>query len=252
MKNIIIDGDPSQKEKAEIVENMMPFIKSIVGRAYYPNRHPIISWDDLMSAGVLGLLEALDRYKPSPNNTFKTFAYYRVHGSVVDFIRMVDILPKKPRSIVGKTAQATRKLEQKFGRLPSDAELVEELGLKMSNWKETMRLAKSRAEYSLDTAIEAGQPSTFYDILEDEKVNSPELRFQTKNLQRILENSGRFLTDNEMGVINFYYFSDDEYTLREIGEMMGFSEARASQLKLAGLNKLSYHLKYLETGFDYV
>lgn len=253
MKNIIVGEEVTQQEKAQIVKSMTAYVKSIVNKSYYPKANPLVSKEDLISVGMLGLLEAIDRYEPSPNNTFSTYAYYRIHGNIVDYIRSVDLVPRSVRSTLGKFKGAQRKLSQKLGRQPNDKEVLEELGLSVERWRSISTQAKARAETSLDSPVfqNDGRPTSFYDILEDEKSKSPEHRFQTKNLQRILENSGKYLTDQEMEVVNLYYFSEKDYNHREIGERMGFSEARGCQLRLAALNKLNYHLKYLETGYDY-
>ncbi|MDI6402546.1 sigma-70 family RNA polymerase sigma factor, partial [Balneolaceae bacterium ANBcel3] len=111
-----------------IISKSMPLVRSIIGKIKRPD-HPLTHREDLESAGISGLLQALDNYDHEKKIQFNTFAYYRIRGSVIDYLRKVDQIPRVQRSNYGKALEISDKLAQKLGRPPEDDEIAEALDM---------------------------------------------------------------------------------------------------------------------------
>ncbi|MHB1697329.1 MAG: FliA/WhiG family RNA polymerase sigma factor [bacterium] len=204
----------------------------------------IVNKDDIIEFGIFGLIDAAIKFDPSKNENFKFYAITRIKGSILDNVRKLDYMPRNVRELSGRIEKVYSKLEQKFGRMPSDDEVAAELdidieelnemfykirGASFLNDKDFISLDKARLE-SLDT-IESKDLSIIDSLLMDEKKN-------------ILKKYIDMLEEIEKNVLMMYYY--DELTLKEIGSVLNLTESRICQIHSKSIIKLRTKLKSYE------
>ena len=234
--------DPAIRETL-IVENAY-LIKYVAGRLniYFSAN---LEYDDLVSFGVFGLIDAIDKYDPNKGVKFETYASLRIRGAIIDNIRELDWVPRSLRQKGKDLEKAYTDLEYELGRPPSDEETAEKLGLSMKDFSKFVNDASISTLVSLEEVVEQNSDYPddpgFEDITEN-----PVKQAEFNELKEMLAGEIDRLSEKEKTVITFYYFN--ELTLKEISEIMKVSESRISQLhtkaiaKLRG--KLSRHVSY--------
>ena len=234
--------DPAIRE-ALITENAH-LIKYVAGRLnIYFGAH--LDYDDIVSFGVFGLIDAIDKFDPGKGVKFETYASLRIRGAIIDNIRELDWVPRSLRQKGKDLEKAYTELEYSLGRPPTDEETAQKLGLSMKEFNKYLGDASVSTLVSLEEVVEQGgefDDSPWFENAED----NPARQAENAELRDILADEIDKLTEKEKSVITFYYYND--LTLREISEIMKVSESRISQLhtkaiaKLRG--KLSKHLSY--------
>ncbi|MHB8231587.1 MAG: FliA/WhiG family RNA polymerase sigma factor [bacterium] len=204
----------------------------------------IVNKDDIIEFGIFGLIDAAIKFDPLKNENFKFYAITRIKGAILDNVRKLDYMPRNVRELSGRIEKVYSKLEQKFGRMPSDDEIAAELDIGMEELnemfykirgasflsdKDFISLDKGRPE-SLD-AIESKDPSIIDGLLMDEKKN-------------ILKKYVDMLEEIEKNVLMMYYY--DELTLKEIGSILNLTESRICQIHSKSIIKLRTKLKHYE------
>ena len=216
-----------------ITENAY-LIKYIAGRLniYFGSN---IEYDDLVSFGVFGLIDAIDKFDISKGVKFETYASLRIRGAIIDNIRELDWVPRSLRQ-KGKTLEKTYiDLENELGRSPTDKEAAERMGLTIEEFHKFLNDASISTLVSLEEAVE--QNNDFADDPRFEDVSaSPEKQAEFSEMKDLLAKEIERLSEKEKTVISFYYF--DELTLKEISEIMEVSESRISQLHTKAIAKL--------------
>ncbi|SFM47357.1 RNA polymerase sigma factor, sigma-70 family [Thermodesulforhabdus norvegica] len=147
----------SREERNELVVRYLPLVKTaalrLMGRL--PDH---ITYDELFSSGVVGLLDAVDKYDPSFGIPFESYALIRIRGSMIDDIRSKDVVPRGVRAKVAEIEQVIERLEQRLGRPPEDEEIANELGMDVSEYHETLdNLRGLSLSYSLEHLLDSGQ-----------------------------------------------------------------------------------------------
>lgn len=199
--------------------------------------------DELYSAGVMGLLDAIEKFDPEKGVEFQTFATIRVRGSIIDEIRRTDWVPRSVRQKSKHIDAAIHTLFNRLGRMPSDGEVAEELEISIDEYYQITDNLGPMFLASLDTAIasEGGNQLHISDIVEDTSEGLEE-EMQHRNLRhRIIEAIGQ-LPDREKLVISLYYY--EELTLKEIGMVLDVTESRVSQMHSSALLKLRNLLEH--------
>jgi len=185
---------------------------------------PTVQIDDLIQAGMVGLLEAASNFNPDMGASFETFAGIRIRGSMIDEIRRSDWTPRSVHRKFRSVSDAIRKIENESGEDARDADVAQALGISLSEYHQILIDSSSSRIYSIDTMEENTQDAAIPSSAEQ----TPEEAFSSDEYQRQLAESIRHLPDKEQLVMSLYY--DDELNFREIGEILDVTESRICQL----------------------
>ncbi len=243
-KSYVETKDPKIKE--ELIRRYSPMVKYIVSRlrGALP---PGVDEEDLLSFGIMGLLEAIDRFNPNRNVKFETFASLRIKGAIIDELRKLGWIPRTIQEKMKKLEEARLTLFSKLGRDPTDEEVRSFLNLSEKEYEKLLNDVRILTLFPLDYLVE----------LEDEEVSIQEVISDPTQIpfDQVLEEDELVeelakaiaqLPERERLVITLYYY--EGLTLREIGEVMGFSEARACQIHSSAILKLRTRLRRLMEG----
>ena len=184
---------------------------------------------DLISAGTVGLIRAIDEYDPSKGAKLETYARYKIRGAIFDELRKQDILPYSVRSKVKQIDRAISELERELGRYPEDDEIAERVGLEVGEISKLLAMAGTLDLYSLEELLENGEIS--FDMVEGENqdgLTDPLTRLEREELVKVLVNAIKELPETERTILGLYYY--EGLRMKEIGEVLGISESRVSQI----------------------
>ncbi|MEX1063599.1 MAG: sigma-70 family RNA polymerase sigma factor, partial [Balneolaceae bacterium] len=195
-----------------IISKSIPLIRSILGKISRPDQ-PLTQREDLESAGISGLIQAMDSYDCEKNIQFNTFAYYRIRGSIIDYLRKIDKLPRKQRKKYGQVQEVTERLSQRLGRTPGDDEVAEELGMSPDQYYELLSGVQQRNALSLDSSMLKDSPP-IYDTHADPDSESPDQHLESAELIHTLQQKLEQLNDRDRLILTLYYFED--MTMSEI------------------------------------
>jgi RNA polymerase sigma factor for flagellar operon FliA len=213
--------------REKLITEYLPYVKRIVHRLamHLPSTVDI---DDLMNVGVIGLIQAVDRYDPKRDNKFMTYAIFRIKGAVLSELRSRDFLSRSNRRKIRELENAYLKLEQKLGRAVEDIEIANELGVDVEQVYRTKQLSNisfiSFEELGYSSKDEKEKLITFLVNNDDDALTMTRL----KELKVALAQAIETLPEKEKLVISLYYF--DELTMKETGEVLGVTESRVSQI----------------------
>ncbi len=247
MKKLARKQRISQKQKEKIVEQFLPRIKYYAGKyAFY--LPPELSIEDLVSAGIVGLLEAIERYDPSMNATLSTFADFRIRGAIIDEIRSMQWASKDARKKLEEVRNTYSELEKSLNRIATDEEVAEKLNITLDELYKTLSTVNTMNMICLED-LGVGKDGETLDILEcisreDERDMLDELNL--KELRSALGNAIDGLPEKERLVVTLYYF--EELTMKEIGKILDISESRVCQLHGKVLIKLRNKMEQFRDG----
>lgn len=225
------DGDRRAREK--LILHYAPLVKYVVNRLM-TNPPASIQKDDLMSYGILGLMEAIDRFDPNKGAQFKTYAMIRIRGQIIDSLREMGMFPRSVHRKARLIEETMAHLSQALGRTPTDLEIAAHLEIDMAQYHQWLLVANF-AMISLDqaTASEDGERVPLYDLLEDVSMPKPAQNLDERELKSELAMAIQALPEREQLLISLYY--QDELTMKEIGQVLGVSESRVSQMHAQAL-----------------
>src|SRR6476661_1347994 len=227
-------GDNSARER--LVVAYSPLVKFVAGRtgARLPSH---VDQADLISYGMIGLIEAMERFEP--------FAMQRIRGAIIDELRSLDWVPRSVRSRARDIEVANSKLEHELGRAPTDEELAERLGMSEEELGEALLQISNSSILALEelwmTPDSSGDKVSLLDTIEDESAPAPQAALDTSEVKDRLSEAIQDLPERETLVVALYYF--ENLTLREIGEVLGVTESRVSQLHSKAVLRLRSRLK---------
>lgn len=184
--------------------------------------------DDLTSAGIFGLIDAIDAFDPDRGVKFETYCSPRIRGSILDELRSMDWVPRLVRARAHQLSKATHSLEIHFGRKPTEKEIAKELDMGTEEFNRLRRDANAVSLVSLDTKYGNGDSEKDIreiDIIKDERSKNPVIEAQKRDLKNLLTKG---LTRAERLIIVLYYY--EEMTMKEIGATLDLSESRVSQM----------------------
>ncbi|MFY9264024.1 MAG: RNA polymerase sigma factor WhiG [Solirubrobacterales bacterium] len=236
------DGDRHARER--LVLAYSPLVKYVAGKmgAGLPS---YVDDADLISYGLSGLISAIERFEPSREIKFETYAMSRIKGSIIDELRSMDWVPRSVRMKAREFERANAKLEAKFHRAPSDQELSDELGVTIDELQEHIQQISSSAVIALDelwsVSDGSGGQVSLLDTLEDPNAADPERSYDAVNVKELIAEAISRLPEREKLVIALYYY--ENLTLREIGEVLGVTESRVSQLHTKAVLRLKSRLQ---------
>lgn len=224
-----------------------PLVKYIAGQIYSRLPPHSVEISDLVGAGTVGLIEAVERFRPERGYKFETYAFQRIKGSIIDYLRKLDWLPRNLRIKTKRLEEAYFELEEKLNRPPTDEELKEYLGYQDKDFQ----AALSAVGHSHIIALEDLKAKTFesesstsvYGTLEDKSQHDPLDLVVERERSQWLHQAIKQLPLRERQVIVFYYLQN--FSLKQISKIMGISESRVSQIHGRALLNLKYRLKSL-------
>ncbi len=208
----------------QLIVHYSPLVKFVAGRvgAGLPSS---VDPGDLVSAGVFGLIDAVERFDPERAVKFETFAVPRIRGAIFDGLRSLDWVPRSVRSRAREVETAFTELEGKLGRAPTDEELSKHLRLSAAEFQKWLSSIASTTVGPLDRALVAGsEPRPLSGAVPD----SPATIVEEGEVRRLVKVEVRRLPDREKLVLSLYY--DEGLTLAEIGTVLGVTESRVSQI----------------------
>ena len=215
-----------EKTREKIEKRYLPLVKYVTARmAVSPPSG--LDYDDLLSFGVFGLLDAIDRFETARGFSFQTFAVPRIRGAILDELRKYDWISRTGREKLQRLGKAMEKVLQEKGGL-SDGALMDALDMDEKEYRETLELSSRSYIVSLDEvlSLEDGEVSR-EGIIPDEREGAPDLLEDQEETARVAGALGK-LPERERQIISLYYY--ERLTLREIGRVLGVTESRVSQI----------------------
>lgn len=233
-----VDG----KLRDQLIMDYAPLIRFVAQRI--ASRLPSnIDIDDLISAGVIGLMDAIEKYDPSRDNKFKTYAEFRIRGAILDELRSQDWVPRSVRDKAKKIDRTYAELEQRFGRSVSDTEISGALGLTLNEYYDMISKVKAVTLLSVDelTVPHQHERKSLLDCLENTNSRNPFTHLKSKSVRTILMANIEELPEKQKLVLSLYYYED--LNLKEIGKILEVTESRVSQLHTQAVERLRTKLK---------
>jgi len=221
--------------REKIILEYAPLVKTVAGRlSMYLGYN--VEYDDLVSYGILGLIDAIDKFDTTKEVKFETYASLRIRGAILDQIRKMDWIPRTIRQKQKRIDAVLKDVEQAKGRSATDEELAEGLGISSEELTEWQSQMKVTAVVSLNEFLEQGSeiPNERGRVSRD--FARPEDVYEQNELKEVLSDALLLLTEKEKKVILLYYYED--LTLKEISRILEVSESRVSQLHTRALEKM--------------
>jgi len=219
--------DPSAANREAVVLAAVPLIRSIVGRLSIPD-HPLATREDLENVGILGLLQALDAYDPERGTPFVSYAYGRIRGALVDYLRSIDALPRERRRRLAEAHRAIDTLRQAIGGEPRDEDVSDYLGISLIDYHTLLRDAQCRFALSLHAPVDNEGEQTVLETIPNEETFKAFELIDRSSLRDYIQTLIKELPEREQTILALYYF--ENLTLREIAGLMNRTEARISQI----------------------
>lgn len=220
-------AEPTPRHREAAVLAGLPLVRSLVGKVAVPET-PLASRDDLEGAGLVGLIEALDAYDPDGGASFMTYAYLRVRGAIVDYLRRLDVLSLDKRRKMAEAGRVLDALRQERGSESPDRDVADRLGVSPACYRRLLTEAQARFALSMDAPVGDEGRSDLHDLLPDGAstagFDAADRDHTVARVRIVIEG----LPSRTRAMIGMYY--DDGLTLREIGEVFEVSEARVSQI----------------------
>jgi len=237
-----VEGD--QDARNRLILAYAPLVKYVAGRMS-SGLPAHIEEADLISYGLLGLIGALERFDPSREIKFETYAIARIKGSIIDELRSLDWVPRSVRSKAREIEKVITALETRLHRAPTDEEIARELGMHDDEFQATLSQISNTSIVALDElwAISGsdGDTASLIDTIEDPKARDPSRMLDVTEMKSRLAAAIDGLPKREKIVIALYYY--ENLTLREIGEVLGVTESRISQLHTKAILRLKGRLR---------
>lgn len=229
------DQTKAQDLREKIILEYAPLVKAVAGRlSMYLGYN--VEYDDLVGYGVLGLIDAIDKFDTSKEVKFETYASLRIRGAILDQIRKMDWIPRTIRQKQKKIDVVLKEVEQRCGRQATEEELAEGLGIssqELCEWQSQMKITNV---VSLNEFLEQGSEIANERGKVSRDFERPEDVYEQNELKEVLTEALELLTEKEKKVILLYYY--DELTLKEISLILEVSESRVSQLHTRALQKM--------------
>ena len=229
----------NQELRNRLVEMYLPLVK-YNGERIWARLPEGVELDDLVSAGVFGLMDAIDAFDLSRGVKFETYCVPRIRGAMLDELRTMDWVPRLVRSKASKLNEAMKNVEARLGRQPTEVQLAEQLGISVPELEKMILDANAVNLISLNKKwyeTDSYKDVREIDILEDKKGEDPTKRIQKNDLMRLVTKG---LNRNERLIIILYYY--EELTMKEIGTTLDLSESRVSQMHSSIVGRLQDQL----------
>jgi RNA polymerase sigma factor for flagellar operon FliA len=234
-----------QLAKAEALKKYAPLVKYVVDRIA-SSLPKSIEKDDLINTAVIGLFDALDKYDSDRGTKFETYAIWRIKGAVLDELRSLDWASRTTRRKAREVERTCRLLDQKLGRAATEHEIAKEMNLPVSEFVRLLEEVRGASLLSLDQTVSVDEEhdlAGLAELIEDnDAINALELIEEAESRDLLLD-AINCLSEQERLVVALYYY--EEMTLKEIGETLGISESRVSQIHTKAVSRLRARMKRL-------
>ncbi len=241
------EGDSRVRE--HLVVAYSPLVKYVAGRTA-AGLPPHVEEADLISYGLVGLISAIERFDLSRDIKFETYAIMRIKGAIIDELRSLAWVPRSVRARAREVERANAKLEHALQRAPNDQELADELGITIDELNESLLAISHSSIIALDelwsVSDASGDQVSLMDTIEDLGAPDPAKALDVGDLKDRIAESIAKLPEREKLVIALYYY--ENLTLREIGEVLGVTESRVSQMHTKAVLRLRSRMQ--EESFD--
>src|SRR3954467_2695123 len=233
-------GDQALRDR--LILTYAPLVKYVAGRlgSGLPAH---VDEGDLVSYGLLGLIGAIERYEPDRDVKFETYAIARIKGAIIDELRAMDWVPRSVRSRAREIERAIAELEAKLGTAPTDEQIAAKIGISVDELEESLTDISRSSIAALDelwSVSGEGDQVSLLDTIEDTTGSRPQEALDETEMREALADAIARLPEREKLVVTLYYY--EELTLREIGEVLGVTESRVSQLHTKAILRLKARL----------
>jgi len=234
-------GDQGLRDR--LILTYAPLVKYVAGRlgSGLPAH---VDEGDLVSYGLLGLIGAIERYDPGRDVKFETYAIARIKGAIIDELRALDWVPRSVRSRAREIERAMTELEAKLGTAPNDEQIAEKVGITVAELEESLTEIARSSIAALDelwtVSGSDGDQVALIDTIEDNEAPDPQATLSQTEMKEAIADAIARLPEREKLVVTLYYY--EELTLREIGEVLGVTESRVSQLHTKAILRLKARL----------
>ena len=217
------------QKREKLILEYAPLIEIIARRI--ARRVPAnVRVEDLINCGIIGLLDAIEKFDPSRNVKFRTYVEYRIRGAILDELRAMDWLPRQVREKCKEIEEITQKMEAKMGRFPEDEEVAEAMGVKLEEYQQMLWQIRGISLVSLESLGKNSERDikNIISCIEDIKAEDP---FKSIEFKEIIKMLGELIDDlpqKEKLIISLYYY--DELSMKEIGSILELTESRVSQI----------------------
>ncbi|RUM59666.1 MAG: FliA/WhiG family RNA polymerase sigma factor [Persephonella sp.] len=227
----------SLEERNKIILEFLPKITYIVKSIKNDNLPPTLAEEDLVNIGVLGLIDAIEKYDPSKGVKLSTYAEIRIRGHILDALRKLDWIPRNVRQKAREIENAILEVEQKLGREATAKEIAEHLGITEDEYRKYAEKVANSVLISIDMSINSDDEkgTKLWQILSIND-DTPDKYVEEEELKEILSDIISKLTDKEKLVITLYYY--EELPMKKIAEIMGLTESRISQIHTKTMMKI--------------
>jgi RNA polymerase sigma factor for flagellar operon FliA len=226
----------SKEAKEELIIQYVSLVKIIAGRLFV-NYNAHVEYDDLMGYGIIGLIDAIEKFDHKKNIKFETYANIRIRGAIIDEIRHLDWIPRSVRQKYKRIEEAISKLQVDYGFDIPDEVIASSLDLTVDEYHKLLGEVTTYSVVSLEEKI---NESTRFDIKSSKEEFEPETHYIDEEMKETLSSVIDKLPEKESMVLQLYYYS--ELTYKEIADILGVSESRISQIHTKAITKLKITL----------
>ena len=225
-----------------IVSKYAPLAKYVAGRLSI-GMPPSVDFGDLVNCGIVGLMDAVEKFEPDKNVKFKTYAITRIRGAIYDELRTLDWVPRSVRQKAREIEDAVRITEEKLGRSATDEEVAEFMKISVGEYREDLYKVSCTSVLSLNDLrnnSDGDDKISLMDSLEAPSSVNPDVIVEKEEVKKIIAESIKELPEKEQKVLVLYYY--EELTLKEIGKVLEVTESRVSQLHTKAITRLRARL----------
>jgi RNA polymerase sigma factor for flagellar operon FliA len=241
---LIVPSASEDQHLAQLIHDYMPLVRHAVNRvAVGSSGASILQYEDMISCGVQGLIEAYHSFDPNRGAKFSTYALPRIRGAILDALRAAHPLPRSLQKFSSDVERATSALHVRLGRAPTQEELAQEMGLGLEEFLSCLSSASVRTvslENLADTAVD-GNTEKLWEMADDDPSVDPDAMMEKTVVRSRLREALDTLPERERKIVRLYYL--ESKSLKSIGRALGISESRASQLRHRAIRRLRIALR---------
>ncbi len=232
-----------QEAREKLILHYAPLVKYVAGRVS-SGLPANIEYSDLVSYGIFGLIDAIEKYDTGRGIKFETYAISRIRGSIIDELRAIDWVPRSVRFKARELEKVYMLLEGSLKRMPTDEEVAREMGISLDDFFQLLNQMSFISLVALDemwnVGGEKGDKLSLVDTLEDAKAKDPSKSYDVEERKTLLADAINRLPEREKIVVSLYYY--EGLTLKEIGEVLGVTESRVCQMHTKAILRLKGRL----------
>ena len=222
-------------EREDLILRYLPQVR-LIARKIHQRLPETVAFEDLLSAGVIGLIHAIDHFDSAQNVKLKTYAEFRIRGAILDSLRDADWAPRMKRKIARELQEAVARSQQKFQRTPEEGEIAAELGVSIDEYRERLTEISALDIGELDYFRDERDSPVLLKYIAAPDENSPAILLERTELERLISTCLEGIPRMEKTVLSLYF--QEELTLKEIGEIIGMHYSRVSQIKSQAILRL--------------